>query len=96
MFLDPAGPCFDGYPDSQRLCRDDANYVDAIHTSMTLGFTSDIGHADFYPNWGSVQPGCFENINEIFGLNKARASFFDFKLCDRKLDRSLLRESVDK
>lgn len=37
----------------------DAEYVQVIHTSGGyLGVRHPIGHADFYPNFGCVQPKC--------------------------------------
>lgn len=38
----------------------DAEYVQVIHTeSAFLGFKENLGHSDFYPNFGSSQPGCW-------------------------------------
>ena len=37
----------------------DADFVDVIHTDLKgLGIDQPIGHLDFYPNGGDVQPGC--------------------------------------
>ncbi|XP_075554061.1 lipase member I-like [Dermacentor variabilis] len=60
--LDPAGPLFDIA--KAALSKDDAAFVDVIHTNagklfdMKLGIMGPIGHVDFYPNGGSKQPGC--------------------------------------
>ncbi|KAJ8968061.1 hypothetical protein NQ314_002500 [Rhamnusium bicolor] len=59
--LDPAGPKFEtplmGY--ESRLYCGDADFVDVIHTDIQLyGYTTPIGHVDFYPNEGKQQPGC--------------------------------------
>ena len=56
--LDPAAPIFDMIND--RLSRDDAVFVDVVHTDGGfLGFKFSIGTVDFYPNGGTaVQPGC--------------------------------------
>lgn len=43
-----------------RLCR---NYVEIMHTNgFALGFGHAIGQADFFPNFGRSQPGCFFDI----------------------------------
>jgi len=53
--LDPAEPCFHG----KGLNRNDAIYVDVIHTGAQLfGREAAIGTKDFYPNGGKIQPGC--------------------------------------
>ncbi|XP_012252604.2 pancreatic lipase-related protein 2-like [Athalia rosae] len=61
--LDPAAPGFEVpflVDPKNRLDPTDAEFVDVIHTcSGTVGFTSPIGHVDFYPNGGTfTQPGC--------------------------------------
>nr|AYV99635.1 venom polypeptide [Dolopus genitalis] len=57
--LDPAFPLFSYKVTDDRLTPDDAEYVQTIHTSAGyLGFMEPLGHASFYPNWGTNQPGC--------------------------------------
>ncbi|KAF5292124.1 hypothetical protein FQA39_LY14079 [Lamprigera yunnana] len=56
--LDPAGPLFKLKNKQNRLDESDANFVQVIHTTDTLGFRDAIGHADYYPNGGNLQPGC--------------------------------------
>jgi len=62
--LDPAEPLFQGMPDFVRLDPTDALFVDVIHTDAKsilmggYGLKQPIGHVDFYPNGGEVQPGC--------------------------------------
>ncbi|XP_049296733.1 pancreatic lipase-related protein 2-like [Anopheles funestus] len=60
--LDPALPFFAGNaPD--RIMASDADYVEIIHTNGgVLGFMDPIGDADFYPNFGRVQPGCGADV----------------------------------
>lgn len=62
--LDPAGPGFQYVAlRSDHLDSTDAQFVDVIHTaSGTAGYSSLLGHADFYPNGGSPpQPGCLDS-----------------------------------
>jgi hypothetical protein len=60
--LDPAYPCFEKAGADRILERSDATFVDIIHTNAgfliekRLGFPFSIGHADFWPNGGSIQP----------------------------------------
>nr|XP_049701707.1 pancreatic lipase-related protein 2-like [Helicoverpa armigera] len=57
--LDPAGPCFADVEASCRLNKEDAKFVDVIHTDDGVyGLEGQIGHVDFYPNGGSKQPNC--------------------------------------
>ncbi|XP_013183127.1 inactive pancreatic lipase-related protein 1 [Amyelois transitella] len=45
-----------------RLTSTDANYVEVIHTDgSSNGLGVQIGHADFFPNGGGSQPGCWGN-----------------------------------
>ncbi|XP_066155564.1 pancreatic lipase-related protein 2-like [Euwallacea fornicatus] len=57
--LDPAGPLFISSITENRLDPTDGKFVHVIHTNDgTLGYGLKMGHADFYPNGGSSQPGC--------------------------------------
>ncbi|CAH0597088.1 unnamed protein product [Chrysodeixis includens] len=57
--LDPAGPCFSDVEPNLRLNRNDADFVDVIHSDAGVyGIGESVGHVDFYPNSGSAQPGC--------------------------------------
>lgn len=62
--LDPAGPIFTDLRMSVRLDPSDAKFVDVVHTnggSLTrgaLGMSMPLGHVDYYPNGGAIQPGC--------------------------------------
>ncbi|NXU52645.1 LIPR3 protein, partial [Turnix velox] len=68
--LDPAGPYFEGTPPEVRLDPTDANFVDVIHSNAAhfpaigLGLYNTSGHLDFYPNGGTVMPGCNDLILE--------------------------------
>ncbi|XP_075280432.1 pancreatic lipase-related protein 2 [Opisthocomus hoazin] len=69
--LDPAGPYFEGTPAEVRLDPSDANFVDVIHSNAAhfpavgLGMYNTTGHLDFYPNGGTVMPGCTNLIPEV-------------------------------
>ncbi|XP_022166001.1 lipase member H-B-like [Myzus persicae] len=72
--LDPASPGFENIPiQKERLSKDDAEFVDVIHTAGgTLGFMDSMGHVDFYPNGGvAPQPGydllLFKMVDAILG-----------------------------
>lgn len=57
--LDPALPLFTLGNKDARLDKHDARHVEVIHTcGGYLGFSSPLGHIDFYPNGGTRQPGC--------------------------------------
>jgi len=69
--LEPAGPLFEmakdySEQDKLHLTKDDATFVDVIHTTgkegnaFPFGMTKRVGDADFYPNGGyGKQGGCF-------------------------------------
>lgn len=65
--LDAASPNFEGMPSTVKLTKDDATFVDAIHTNARplyqfgYGILERIAHLDYYPNGGLSQPGC-ENV----------------------------------
>jgi hypothetical protein len=41
------------------LQKDDAEFVDLIHTAKAHVYPSSTGHVEFYPNRGEIpQPGC--------------------------------------
>lgn len=77
--LDPAFPRFHLTDSNRRLNKNDAKFVDIIHTSgNSLGIFEAIGHADFYPNGGvAEQPGC-SGIGELFAslCSHTRASLY--------------------
>lgn len=62
--LDPAEPLFTDTDPMVRLDRNDAAFVDVVHTDAVslamggLGMRAAIGHVDFYPNGGANNPGC--------------------------------------
>lgn len=63
--LDPSGPLLRKASVDKRLSRDDADFVDCIHTSTTFGLQEKSGHMDFFPDGGkSSARGC-EKLIEI-------------------------------
>ncbi|KAK9890145.1 hypothetical protein WA026_008951 [Henosepilachna vigintioctopunctata] len=61
--LDAALPFFSISDIDNRLDPSDADFVHAIHTAGGfLGFSTPIGHSDYFPNGGRTQKGCFFDI----------------------------------
>lgn len=60
--LDAALPLFSLVDEDDRLSKDDADLVVAVHTDGGFaGFMDAIGDIDFFPNGGKPpQPGCIE------------------------------------
>ncbi|KAG5681259.1 hypothetical protein PVAND_010710 [Polypedilum vanderplanki] len=68
--LDPAGPNFTPPIHEDPLEKNDADFVDTIHSdTFFIGTKYALGHASFFPNFNMIQPGC-----PPFSLN----SFFDY------------------
>ncbi|KAJ6646516.1 Pancreatic triacylglycerol lipase [Pseudolycoriella hygida] len=76
--LDPAKPLFVFAKNSHRLGKNDAEFVDIIHTEVMLrGVLFAIGHVDFYANGGLQQPGCDKQKQKMTGnCNHVMASKF--------------------
>ncbi|KAH8376988.1 hypothetical protein KR093_002551 [Drosophila rubida] len=76
--LDPAKPLFILGSDQRRLDAGDAEFVDVIHTdTLGRGMLRSMGHVDFYPNFGALQPGCLEELpNDPGSCNHERAPRF--------------------
>lgn len=67
--LDPAKPLFIFANSTCKLGKDDAEFVDVIHTDvLQRGVLAPAGHADFYPNGGIDQPGCKNQSELCIGL----------------------------
>ncbi|XP_046649317.1 pancreatic triacylglycerol lipase-like isoform X1 [Daphnia pulicaria] len=87
--LDPAGPSFRSMPPFVRLDPSDAQFVEAIHTdggALGFGLSEPVGHLDFYPNGGEVQPGCepypANFVASISALAAANTTLTDIVACD--------------
>lgn len=69
--LDPAGIGYRGVKDSflkdpYRLRKGDAIYMMVIHSSaFALGWEERLGDADYYPNYGFMQPCCKNVIPDM-------------------------------
>ncbi|KAG0444940.1 hypothetical protein HPB47_013196, partial [Ixodes persulcatus] len=86
--LDPAI----GFEGSEHLDKDDADFVDVIHTSigfLQLGVRDPIGHVDFYPDGGGRQSGCY-----IFRFAQVIESRCTTATCDIKLQHQWLPKQV--
>lgn len=60
--LDPTIFFYAGFNNSRDLDSTDAHFVDVLHTGAgILGQWHSTGHADFYVNGGTSQPGCSSN-----------------------------------
>lgn len=63
-----------------RLTRDDANFVQVIHTNAgILGESAPIGHIDFCVNGGTMQPGCQREpqiISKLFEVVRFPSKYY--------------------
>ncbi|XP_054273793.1 pancreatic triacylglycerol lipase-like isoform X2 [Macrosteles quadrilineatus] len=84
--MDPAQPGFEGTDKTVRLDKEDANYVEVLHTNaapfiplLGFGLIFPVGHVDIYLNGGLRQPGCqlpdFTEIKSIKDLAKFPVEF---------------------
>lgn len=90
-----AGPGFSLANETHRLNKNDATYVECIHTNWKcFGFKEPFCTSDFYPNGGYTQPGCssFEANTcdhsrsiELFA-DSLRENNFEARQCDSQID----------
>lgn len=82
--LDPTIFFYAGSNNTRDLDKTDAHFVDIIHTGAgILGQWSPSGHADFYVNGGTSQPGCasitiFRECARLHDFNEILDIFFCF------------------
>ncbi|XP_066150637.1 uncharacterized protein [Euwallacea fornicatus] len=89
--LDPAGPLFNGNPIDERLDPTDADFVDVIYTnSGVFGMKYAVGHANFWPNGGTKQPGC--TIPEVISRYGIALNWLVF--CNHFRSYQLYTESI--
>lgn len=85
--LDPAKPIVDIFTmDEFRLTKDDADFVEIIHTnSGVYGENPQTGHVDFNINGGRMQPVCdkqggfIRKLKFLLIKDKRRHSFFNIE-----------------
>ncbi|XP_066596139.1 phospholipase A1-like [Prorops nasuta] len=98
--LDPAQPCFKNVASSVYLNKNDAPFIDIIHTNgklllnLGLGLPQPIGHADFYPNGGRVQPGCVKSESSFFDYLPIPKAVIEQTICSHGRSYIYLTESL--
>ncbi|XP_011495170.1 PREDICTED: pancreatic lipase-related protein 2-like [Ceratosolen solmsi marchali] len=90
--LDPAKPCFTDVDPKLRVDKQDADFVDIIHTQVgyggntdAFGLTQSIGHVDFYVNGGIVQSPC---LGTVF------TSEWSIMICSHRIAYKFFAESL--
>nr|UPN66604.1 pancreatic triacylglycerol lipase 2 [Colaphellus bowringi] len=57
--LDPAGPYFSSLSSNEKISKDDATFVDIVHTNAGVnGIAEKVGTLDIWVNGGTWQPAC--------------------------------------
>jgi len=98
--LDPAQPCFRNSDTSVHLHKNDAPFVDVIHTngrlltSLGLGLPEATGHVDFYPNGGKTQPGCIRPSTSYFDYLRIPITEMQRAICSHGRSYVYLTESL--
>ncbi|KAJ8666918.1 hypothetical protein QAD02_008580 [Eretmocerus hayati] len=99
--LDPAQPCFTSADESLKLDRNDAQFVDVIHTNarqillLGLGLPDQLGHADFYPDGGQVQLGCSHIDISIWQFLLLPANIIRTAICSHGRSYELFTDSIN-
>ena len=92
--LDPAGPNFEHHNKENRLDRNDAKFVEVLHTDAgELGIVHPIGHVDIYLNGGKTQPDCPGWIAEL-GCSHLFPLWFLPKIWERAADGDVCRATI--
>ncbi|XP_044262748.1 phospholipase A1-like [Tribolium madens] len=101
--LDVAAPMFEvpvKRSTDSMLNKDDAEFVDVIHTNAGfLGVSDNIGSADFYvENGGPIQPDCFDPVNifESFGCSHFKSfEYYLESISGKKYEAVSCRNSIE-
>ncbi|CAI6364846.1 unnamed protein product [Macrosiphum euphorbiae] len=76
--LDPAMQLYENTDPKYRINKNDATFVDIIHTNgKGLGLIEPLGHIDFYPNGGKKQMNC-RIADRVTGGACSHAKAFDY------------------
>ncbi|KAH9492576.1 Pancreatic lipase- protein 2 [Bulinus truncatus] len=100
--LDPAEPSFKQFTTTVKLDKDDALFVDVIHTdgsdfsllSGGYGLMDESGDVDFYVNGGEKQPGCVDGIGGLFSGGNS-TSLGNMVACSHSRAHDIFIESID-
>lgn len=86
--MDPAGPLFAMNEPNNRFAAGDAVYTEGLRTNAGgMGFAEPLAHADFYPNWGTAQPGCGVDTSGQCAHSRAHALFAESITSNRFVGR---------
>lgn len=89
--MDPAGPLFFMNAPNERFAAGDARYTEGIRTNAGVqGFAEPLAQADFYPNWGTTQPGCGADTTGGCAHSRAHALFAESINSNRFVGRRCL------
>ncbi|CAL1543544.1 unnamed protein product [Lymnaea stagnalis] len=99
--LDPAEPSFLHYTLPVRLDKEDAQFVDVIHTDGSpfnllaggYGLMLESGDVDIYVNGGEKQPGCVDGIGGL--LSSSNSSLENSVACSHGRAHDIFLESID-
>ncbi|KAJ8666851.1 hypothetical protein QAD02_008513 [Eretmocerus hayati] len=98
--LDPAQPCFTEADLELKLDRQDAPFIDVIHTNarhilfLGLGLPDQLGHIDFYPNGGKAQPGCSDIDVSFWSFLLLPVNIIQEAICSHGRSHTFLTESI--
>ena len=92
--IDPAGPNFEHHNTENRLDKNDAKFVEVLHTDAgELGIVQPIGHVDIYLNGGKTQPDCPGWIAEL-GCSHLFPLWFLPKIWERAANGDTCRATI--